>query len=199
AHGRVLVFVDADLRLAPDCVERLAAPIVSGVETATYTRDIGVANADDPWSACWSLHRGVAPGTYMPPGLPERWANARAVDRGAFLSVGGYEDVGYGEDMTLAPKLGVLARAVPNARMWHHNPDSLREVWHNALWVGRGVRIRERGHVARDRMPWRSLRRGVTVAWRAHRPRYAVFRPVYDLGVLIGFAQSGRSPERHWK
>jgi glycosyltransferase involved in cell wall biosynthesis len=199
ARGRVIVFVDADLRLAPDCIERLAAPILSGDELATYTRDIGVANADDLWGACWSLNRGLAPGTYMPPGLPDRWANARAVDRIAFLRVGGYDDVGYGEDMTLAPKLGVLALAVPGALMWHHNPDSLREVWQNARWVGRGVRIRERGRVWRDRAPWRSLRRGLAVARHTHLPRYVFFRLTYDVGILVGHAQSRLAPGRHWK
>jgi glycosyltransferase involved in cell wall biosynthesis len=199
ARGRVVVFVDADLRLAPDCTERLAAPILTGDETATYTRDIGVANTEDPWSACWSLHRGVAPGVYMPSGLPDRWANARAVDRAAFLRVGGYDDVGYGEDMTLAPKLGALALAVPGAQMWHHNPDSLREIWHNARWVGRGPRIREHGHIWRNRAPWRSLHRGLTVARNAHRPRYALFQPIYDVGVLVGYAQSALNPHRHWK
>jgi glycosyltransferase involved in cell wall biosynthesis len=199
ARGTVIVFVDADHRLAPDCVERLTTPILAGEELATYTRDIGVANGSDRWSMCWSLNRGLAPGTHMPPGMPDRWANARAVDRAAFVRVGGYDDVGYGEDMTLAPKLGALALAVPGAQMWHHNPDSLREIWQTARWVGRGVRIRERGNVWRDRSPWRSVRRGVAGAWREHLPRYALFRPVYDIGILVGYAKSEVSPRRHWK
>jgi hypothetical protein len=135
----------------------------------------------------------------MPRGLPDRWANLRAVERHAFLRVGGYDDVGYGEDMTLAPKLGVLALAVGDARMWHHNPDSLREVWQNACWVGRGVRIRENGRVPRHHAPWRSVRRGVAVARRARLPRYVLFQSIYDLGVLVGYTTSEIAPARHWK
>ena len=199
ARGRAVVFVDADLRLDEQCVERLAFPILRGDEKATYTREIGVANPDDPWGACWSLQRGVPPGTYMPPHLPDRWANPRAVDRDAFLRAGGYDDVGYGEDMTLAPKLGALALAVDGARMWHHNPDSLREVWENARWVGRGVRVREHRHVLHHHAPWRSIGRGLAVARRARRPRYVLFRSVYDLGVVIGYAAGELAPRRHWK
>jgi glycosyltransferase involved in cell wall biosynthesis len=199
ARGRAVVFADADLRLDAGCVERLVGPILSGEETATYTREIGVANPDDRWGACWSLHRGVPRGAYMPRGLPDRWANLRAVERDAFLRVGGYDDVGYGEDMTLAPKLGVLALAVSGARMWHHNPDSLREVWENACWVGRGVRIREHGRVRRCHAPWRSIRRGMVVARRARLPRYVLFQSIYDLGVVAGYTASEIAPRRHWK
>jgi glycosyltransferase involved in cell wall biosynthesis len=199
AGGRAVVFVDADLRLNAKCVDRLTAPILRGDETATYTRDIGVANPDDPWGACWSLHRGVSPGTYMPAHLPDRWGNARAVGRDAFLRAGGYDDVGYGEDMSLAPKLGTLALAVDGARMWHHNPDSLGEIWQNARWVGRGVRIRERRGLWRAHTPWRSIAAGVSGARRARRPRYLAFRLVYDAGVIGGYLAGTIRPRRHWK
>jgi glycosyltransferase involved in cell wall biosynthesis len=199
ARGDVVVFVDADLRLAPDCVERLAAPILAGVEVGTFTRDIGVANPDDRWGQCWSVRRGVAPGTYMPAGVPDRWANFRAVDRRAFLAAGGYDDAGYGEDMTLAPKLGALAVAVPGARMWHHNPDSLGEVWENAVWFGRGTRVQQHAAPMRAHSPLRSLRRGLAGARRAHRVRYVWFSLVFDTGVLAGLFGARLAPERHWK
>jgi glycosyltransferase involved in cell wall biosynthesis len=199
ARGDVIVFVDADLRLAPDCVERLAAPILTGAEVGTFTRDIGVANPDDRWGQCWSLRRGVAPSTYMPAGVPDRWANFRAVDRRAFLAAGGYDDAGYGEDMTLAPKLGALAVAVPGAHMWHHNPDSLGEVWENAVWFGRGTRVRQHAAPVRAHSPLRSLRRGLAGARRAHRVRYVWFSLVFDAGVLAGLAGARLAPERHWK
>jgi hypothetical protein len=83
--------------------------------------------------------------------------------------------------------------------MWHHNPDSLREVWENARWVGRGVRVREHRHVLHHHAPWRSIGRGLAVARRARRPRYVLFRSVYDLGVVIGYAAGELAPRRHWK
>jgi hypothetical protein len=82
--------------------------------------------------------------------FPERWSNYRAISRDAFLSVGGYDDVGYGEDMTLAPKLGVEALAAPGAVCWHFNPDSISEIFENARWIARGHDVRAVAHPVRD-------------------------------------------------
>ncbi|MGQ0668973.1 MAG: glycosyltransferase, partial [Actinomycetota bacterium] len=129
ARGDAVVFVDADLELDPVCIERLAAPILDGEILGTFTKDMWVANSEKPWAACWTLNRGFPDGHVFPPGFPETWSNFRAVRREAFLAAGGYDDVGYGEDMTLAPKLGTPAISVPGATMWHHNPSSLPEIW----------------------------------------------------------------------
>lgn len=199
AGGSILVFLDGDMALEPDAIERLVAPILKGECVGTFSKELLVANPTNPWAACWTLNRGLAPGHMFPAVFPDRWANYRAVRRDLFLAAGGYDDVGYGEDMTLAPKLGQLAHAAPGARMWHNNPSSLAEVWENARWIGRGVRVRELPHVYRRYAPWRSLGAGVAVARRAGNLRYLPFKLVYDLGVLAGHAASGWRPTRHWK
>lgn len=173
ARGDAIVFVDADLELDPRCIERMARPILDGGILGTFTKDMWVANPDEPWAACWTLNRGFPVGHVFPPGFPDTWSNFRAVRRETFLAAGGYDDVGYGEDMTLAPKLGTPAVSVPGATMWHHNPSSLPEIWQNAVWIGRGVRIRELEHVWRCYAPWRSVARGIRVArvWASALPR----------------------------
>ncbi|HXX91236.1 MAG TPA: glycosyltransferase [Acidimicrobiales bacterium] len=191
ATGAVLAFIDADLSLDPKCLERLCAPVLQGTALGTFTKDISVSNPDDPWAACWTLNRRADPGQHFPPGMPDRWANFRAVSRLTFVAAGGYDDVGYGEDMTLSPKLGgALADAVPGAAMAHHHPDSLREVWGNARWVGRGVAVRQVPGVARRYAPWRSLRRGIRGARRLGLARFLLFAVVYDFGVLSAYAQA---------
>ncbi|MBI4261556.1 MAG: glycosyltransferase [Actinobacteria bacterium] len=199
ASGEVLAFVDADLELDADCLRRLARPILGGRALGTFTKEMWVANPELPWAACWTLNRGFPEGHVFPPGFPDRWSNFRAVGREAFMAVGGYEDVGYGEDMTLAPKLGVPAVAVPGAVMWHHNPSTLGEVWENAVWIGRGVRIRELDRVWTRYAPWRSVARGVSVARRERKPRFVPFKVVFDAGILVGYAASHLRPARHWK
>ncbi|MBI2237469.1 MAG: glycosyltransferase [Actinobacteria bacterium] len=199
ARGEVVVFVDADLELDEACIERLAAPILRREVVGTFTKDMWVANPEEPWAACWTINRGFPPGHAFPPRFPDTWSNFRAVRRDAFLGVGGYDDVGYGEDMSLASKLGTLAVAVPGARMWHHNPSSLPEIWANAVWIGRGVRIRELDHVWRRYAPWCSLARGVRTARRSGRPRFVPFKLFFDAGVLAGYAASHVRPARHWK
>jgi glycosyltransferase involved in cell wall biosynthesis len=199
AVGRAVAFVDADLILDPKCIELLCAPILAGTAVGTFTKDIVVANPDNAWADCWTRNRRAARGEHFPAGMPERWDNFRAVDRAAFRAVGGYDDVGYGEDMTLAPKLHASATAVPGALMRHRHPDSLREIWGNARWVGRGVRIRELPGVARRYSPWRSLRRGVAGARALGRPRYVLFALVYDLGVLSSYIETRLGRRLHAK
>ena len=199
ARGEVLVFIDADMECESHSIERLAAPILSGRVPGTFTKDLYVANRDAPWAACWTLNRGIPAGNVFPPNFPDTWSNFRAVRRTEFLRAGGYDDVGYGEDMTLARKLGVPAVAVVGAVMWHHNPDSLGEIWDNARWIGRGVRVREIPHVMRRHWPGRSLRLGLRIARRSGRPRFLTFKLVYDAGVVLGYVQSQLRPRRHWK
>ncbi len=199
ARGDVLVFVDADLILDPKCIEVLCRPILAGEEVGTYTRDMEVSNVDDPWSRCWTHNRRAVLGQHLPAGLPDRWENFRAVSRQRFLTVGGFDDVGYGEDMTLSPKLGAMAMAVPGAVMAHRNPDSLGEIWENARWVGRGVAFRTVPHVALRYAPWRSFRRGVLGARQLGMPRFALFALTYDTGVLTGYLQSKWGDPHHAK
>ena len=199
AVGSAVVFVDADLILDPKCVELLCAPILAGAAVGTFTKDIVVANPDNAWADCWTRNRRAARGEHFPVGMPDRWDNFRAVDRTAFVAAGGYDDVGYGEDMTLAPKLHASAIAVPGALMRHRHPDSLSEIWGNARWVGRGVRIRETPGVARRYSPWRSLRRGIAGARVLRRPRYVLFALIYDFGVLSSYLETRLGRRRHAK
>jgi glycosyltransferase involved in cell wall biosynthesis len=199
ARGDVVVFFDADLVAEPDAIERLCGPILAGATVGTFTRDISVANPENPWADCWTLNRGATPGNHFKREPPDSWANFRAVAREPFLRVGGYDDVGYGEDMTLAPKLQTLADAVPGVRFRHHNPDSLAEVWHNSRWIGRGPALRADPRAVRRYMPWRSLRRGVAGARKIHRLRYVVFAFVYDFGVLSSYCAARLGRRRHAK
>ncbi|HEV7677508.1 MAG TPA: glycosyltransferase [Candidatus Dormibacteraeota bacterium] len=199
ARGEALVFIDADLECEPESIARLVAPILSEDVQGTFTKDMYVANREAPWAACWTLNRGFPAGCVFPPDFPDTWSNYRAVRRSDFARVGGYDDVGYGEDMTLAPKLGVAAVAVPGAVIWHHNPDSLGEIWANARWIGRGVRVREIPHVLRRYWPGRSMRLGWRIARRSGRRRFLIFKLVYDAGVVLGYTQSQLRPRRHWK
>ena len=60
ASGEVVAFIDADLVLDQDCLERLCGPILSGASAGTYTRDISVANPENGWADCWTLNRRPA-------------------------------------------------------------------------------------------------------------------------------------------
>ena len=199
ASGEALVFLDGDMACAPEFIERLVAPIARGEAVGTFTREIMLANPDNRWARAYAALRWSPPDRLLPEDFPDRWANFRAVRRDRFIAAGGYDDVGYGEDMTLAPKLGQDAIAADGARCFHYHPASAREVFENGRWVGRGKAIRSLRH------PWRvhALPRVLRIALRQVRegrtPWVLPARVVYHLGVWLGLAESTVAPERHWK
>jgi GT2 family glycosyltransferase len=174
----------------------LSAPIIAGTTAGTFTADIMVANPDNGWADCWTHNRGARPGAHFAARLPRHWENFRAVRHDLFADVGGFEDVGYGEDMTLSPKLGVKAEQVAGARLWHHNPSTWREVWSNARWVGRGEAVRSRPAPPRYRDLGRSLRRGLRGARAIGRPRFVLFALTYDIGLLTGYRRRAKGRRR---
>ena len=198
ASGEIVVFLDGDMSCAPEFVERLIAPIADGRAVGTYSRDLYLGNPGDRWAEAYATLRGSPPDRLLPD-LPERWANFRAIRRDAFLSVGGYDDVGYGEDMTLAPKLGELALVAPGAVCFHFQPTRLREVFENGRWVGRGAAIRSFANPWRAHSPVRIVKRAIGQIREGRTPWVLPARLAYHGGVWVGLAQSSLRPERHWK
>lgn len=199
ARGDVLAFLDADMECAPEFLERLVEPIADGRAIGTFSREMYVANTENHWARAYAALRWSPPDRLLPADFPDTWENFRAIRRDRFLSVDGYDDVGYGEDMTLAGKLGEQALVAPGAKCFHHHPSSGREVFGNGRWVGRGASIRQLER------PWRqhALTNVVPIALRQireGRTRWVLpGRVVYHLGVWLGLAESTLRPERHWK
>ena len=189
AGGELLVFLDADMEFPPQFIERLVAPMLERGTTGTFTREIKVANGHHRWARAHMLGRFLPADCHFPPGFPDRWENYRALWREAFWRVGGFDDVGHGEDITVGRKLGVLAEVAPGAVCYHHEPDTLADIFRSAHWAGRGERVRERPGAIRGYLPWRTLRRAIGLAWRHRMPSLFVYRFVWDAGVLLGLLQ----------
>lgn len=188
ASGDILVFADADMIFPPDFIDNLIAPMLQRGATGTFTKEILVANPDKRWARAHMLGRGLPPLSHFRPDFSDQWENFRAVWRSDFLRVGGYDEVGHGEDMTLAPKLGALAEAAPGAVCWHYEPERLADILSSARWVGRGSRILElRTSPLRHYGPFRSLPRAVRLAVFHRLPSLAVYRLLWDAGVLYGW------------
>ena len=199
ASGDILVFLDGDMACTPRFVELLVRPIIAGA-TGSFTREIYVGNQSNRWARAYSIMRGLDGGRLLPPSFPDVWDNFRAIRRDAFLSVGGNDDVGYGEDRTAARKLGEPAVVAPGAECLHFNPSSLHEIFTNGRWIGRGTQIR------RIRPPWRDHRPHRVLRWmlrdiRAGMPIAVAVaaRVAYHVGVSAGLIDSWLRPGRHWK
>jgi glycosyltransferase involved in cell wall biosynthesis len=198
ARGNVVVFVDADMACAPGFLAAMVAPIEAGHGIGTFPKEIFLGNPESRWARAYCRIRRLGNPRLLPADFPDQWANYKALVREEFLRVGGYEDVGYGEDMTLAPKLGCLAIAAPGARCLHFNPDSPSEIFANARWIGRGYDIGEVAHPWRDNGPWRTARRCLEDLRSGAEATVIPARFIYSLGIAIGLARRARQPHRHW-
>jgi hypothetical protein len=115
------------------------------------------------------------------------------------LAFDGYDDVGYGEDMTLASKLRVQAHAAPGAVCWHFNPDSVSEIFENARWIARGHDVQAIAHPVRDNLPTASFVKALRDLRCGAPLTVLVARQIYSAGFLIGLAQRRRNPTVHAK
>jgi len=199
ARGVLVVFLDGDMECAPRFLERLTAPIRQGKCAGTFTKEIYVANQHNRWAFAYAVMRQHRGGRLLPEDFPDAWDNFRAIRRDAFLRGGGYDNVGYGEDRTLARKLQVMAIAAPGAVCFHHNPDSPSEIFTNGRWIGRGAQIRELERPWRDHLPRRVVRWIKTDVTDMPVALSLAARACYHAGVLLGLTESKLWPNRHWK
>lgn len=197
--GEILVFVDADMSFHEEFLEKLIEPIHRLGVVGTFTKDEYVANWHNPWARCWTVNGGLPDRRRHPADYPDTDRVFRAIRRPDFLSVGGYDDMGYSEDHSLSRKLGRLAVHAPGAVCYHRNPDSLRDVYLSARWYGRGDQIgRGLVEIVRHTLPF-SLKNGLLRSVSRRNPYYPVFQVIYDFGLLLGMAQRALSPGRYAK
>lgn len=199
AQGEIIVFLDGDMSCAPQFIERLVAPVAQGGAVGSFTKDIYIGNVDNRWSRAYAHIRQLPLPRVLPEDFADTWENYRAIRRRCFVAVGGYDDVGYGEDMTLAAKVGEPAVVAPDAVCFHYNPASLSEITENGRWIGRGRDIMDLPHPWRQNCPLHAISAAWS-DWRRERDLVAFpARLGYHFGVLLGLASRAARPDRHWK
>lgn len=195
ATGDILLFPDADMVFAPDYVAAMVAPIVRDGAAGTAHATELVANPDNRWSRCWQRRAGLPPDRRLaltPAQLSEGSIVFRAVPAADFRRVGGFDDVGYLDDQTLAPKLGRRAVWVPDAVCRHYNVETAREVLALGIWSAHTILHRHGSRALLTYLPPLTWGRALRDAWRHRSASQAAYTLLYDTGVLRGIL--GRLP-----
>lgn len=190
--GEMLVFVDGDMRFAPDFLARLTKPIRQGKTKGTFSTEEFVANWDNVWARCWNWENGLPDKRRINPKRTDMVKDFRAILKSEFAKVGGFDDIGYTDTWTLSEKLNYRPQPV-KARYWHYNPQSLHEVFRQAAWIGgRRRRFGVLGKIAallRTTIPI-SVGAGLLKAAYHKELRFVLFKIIYDLGIFTGIIGS---------
>lgn len=192
AKGDILVFIDADQTCDKDCIKKLIDPILRGEAIGTINTYEYVSNINNIWSRCWNIGEKI----------PLKEINKRrsldtnkgtevyrAILKNKFLKVKGFdENVGYADDR-IGKKLGVLAKPVDDAVIYHKNPSSLYEIYKHAVWIGKSSsRKRPFINFIAHLIPI-SIVRGAIRALKYSTPEYVIFKVVFDFGLVYGLTR----------
>jgi len=199
ARGSILLFLDADLRFAPDYVEHLLAPIVAGAAIGTSHASETVANPESTWARCMQVSYGLPADQRLnltDAQIAEGSTVYRAILKERFLAVGGFEDTGYTDDQSLTPKLGQRAAFVRQARCEHYNPDRLSEVFRMGVWGGKSVHHLHGKRAALSRFPLVVFLESLGAASRHGMPALTVYQTVFGTGVWWGVCKRALDLDR---
>jgi len=201
AEGNILVFLDADMTLDSKFLQRIIEPIKRGVAVGTDSQDGYLGNPENFWARCWNIGRFAAANNFTKDYLKYITTNKkdhggifRAILKKDFKRVGGFERGGdYTDDASLAKKLYIRARIV-GAKFYHWNPDTLKEVWLRARWIGSGVNFTRTTalkvrNLIKFSLPF-SFLKGLVIGFRFGYTRFVIFKIVYDLAIWTSVLKS---------
>lgn len=189
ANGDILVFVDADMTFDKDFIKNLIDPIIKGKSKGTFTREEYVANWDNAWARCWNYNEGIFNKSRIPESYPDVSPVFRAILCSEFESVKGFDDIGYTDDWTLSRKLGFQATLSSGAICYHRNPDTLKEIYLQARWIGKnefisGSLIRRFYNLMRYSLCVQILK-ALFIVLKTGELKHFLFQIVYSIGINI--------------
>ena len=134
AKGKILFFIDADMILHKNYLNLLSKPIIKGKAIGTEEQFQFANNLDNIWARCYGKYRAN-------PTVEREGKAFRAILKSEFLKMGGFDPkLGYADDQTFFIKYGVRSKMVKNARCYHRNPHSLKEIYNQSRWIGSSQR-----------------------------------------------------------
>jgi glycosyltransferase involved in cell wall biosynthesis len=199
AAGEVLVFCDADQEFDRSYVEKLIAPILSASAVGTYSREEFIANYDNVWARCYNIDAEIYTNSRNRGDTPEESPVFRAIPRALFLKIGGYDNVGYDDDHTISEKGRIFAVPAPGAVCYHHNPETLREVFAQARWYGKSRQVDKSWKTMLRYTPPVAFAGSIKRSIRTETPAFIVYKLVHSAGVLSGIVDHHLSAGTHYR
>jgi len=187
AKGKILVFVDADMKFDPDFLAQLTKPIKNKKAKGSWSGNEWVDNWHNVWARCLNYNQNRA-SRQMTSSYQGQKKVFRAVLKSEFDKVHGFDSIGYNDDWTLVSKLGYQPKTTL-AKFYHHNPDTLLKVYKKALWIGkRSYKLKTLGTliaIFRANAAF-SVIIGIYKSIKHLTPAFLPFKLVYDLGIMTG-------------
>jgi len=129
----ILIFIDADMTFDKDYLKNLIKPILKHKtkKIVGTTHDYEIAtNTDNIWSALWGKIR-------VSKNSAKNVKIFRAIRKDKFLELGGFDPkYGYADDQTFWFKYEIKPVVAENTICYHKNPESLKETYKQARWIG---------------------------------------------------------------
>ncbi|MGE5215376.1 MAG: glycosyltransferase family 2 protein [Chloroflexota bacterium] len=202
ARGNILVISDADMTFEEHYVEKLVSPIVEGKAVATVGWDEYVANWENPWARCQCFFENLPERRRLSYQCPRDSDVFRAIRKDIFLEVGGFEeDKGKSDDKSIYYRTGLKAIVVNGVICHHKNASTAREVFNDALWIGKDLIYSNGIVVGILRLGWNNpvnnVLKGVFKGV-AKRERYLpIYGLIYSVGLNCGFFQALVTGKHH--
>lgn len=186
AHGKILVFLDADLYLDKNYLESIIRSIVERRCNGTFTVKEFVVNRDNIWSQCWNINAGLPIGERVKYSGDDFGQVYRAILKKEFISNRGFDiSLGYIDDRSLT-KSGKFAQAVDNAICYHYNPDTLKDVFLSARWIGRSKNFKLSIVNLLRYSFLNSVRVSIKEIMKIAPYEFLIFKIIFDFGIIMG-------------
>lgn len=142
AKGKILVFVDADMTFDKNYLKYLIRPIVEDDVIGTEEVYQLASNLDNVWSKCWGMY-SKGPKEILKSfkkGSVRYGHIFRAILKLEFEKMGGFDpSLGYADDQTFWIKYQIKPIVATNAKCYHKNPETLKDVYKQSRWIGASI------------------------------------------------------------
>ncbi|MCJ7740501.1 glycosyltransferase family 2 protein [Candidatus Microgenomates bacterium] len=186
SNGKVIVFIDADMYVDKNFLENLIIPIFKKKCIGTYTTAEYVANSDNIWSKCWNINSDLPTNKRISNNVNYSQKVFRAILKSKFIKTAGFNPkLGYMDDKSLE-KYGFKLVAVNNAKCFHYNPESLKDVFYSARWIGRSSEFNLSVRNIFRYSFINSILISIKKIFNRAPIKFFIFKILFDFGILTG-------------